>query len=42
MAFAHIDCFSGPGRICTGMHAAGNTSRSFYDERQLLFREGIR
>ena len=102
----HIDCFSGPGGICTGMHAAGfdtkvaieyiqscvdtysanhpevhvihsdiravtpddilpyipsegvdivtsgmpcetfstagNTSRSFYDDRQFLFREGIR
>lgn len=23
MAFTHIDCFSGPGGICTGMHAAG-------------------
>lgn len=106
MAFTHIDCFSGPGGICTGLHAAGfvtliaieyikscvdtysanhpnvhvihsdirevksedilpyipkegvdlvtsgmpcetfstagNTSRSFYDERQFLFREGIR
>lgn len=104
--FTHIDCFSGPGGICTGMHAAGfdtkvaieyiqscvdtysanhpevhvihsdirnvtaeqilpyipedgvdivtsgmpcetfstagNTSRSFYDDRQFLFREGIR
>ena len=103
---SHIDCFAGPGGICTGMHAAGfetkvaiecvkscvetysknhpevhvihsdiryvtaeqilpyipadgidivtsgmpcetfstagNTSRSFYDERQFLFREGIR
>ena len=102
----HIDCFAGPGGICTGMHAAGfetkvaieyikscvetysanhpevnvihsdirqvtaeqilpyipddgvdivtsgmpcetfstagNTSRSFYDDRQFLFREGIR
>lgn len=102
----HIDCFSGPGGICTGFHAAGiqtlaaieyikscvdtyranhpevhvihsdirdvtadqilpyipkdgvdlvssgmpcetfstagNRSRSFYDDRQLLFREGIR
>lgn len=102
----HIDCFSGPGGICTGFHAAGiqtlvaiefikscvdtysanhpevhvihsdirnvtpeqilpyipkdgvdivssgmpcetfstagNTSRSFYDDRQFLFREGIR
>lgn len=102
----HIDCFAGPGGICTGLHAAGfktlvaieyiksccdtysanhpdvhvihsdirevkkeqilpyipeegvdlvtsgmpcetfstagNTSRSFYDERQFLFREGIR
>lgn len=102
----HIDCFSGPGGICTGLHAAGfetkvaieyiescvdtykknhpevhvihsdirdvteeqvlpyipkqgvdlvtsgmpcetfstagNTSRSFYDDRQFLFREGIR
>lgn len=106
MAFTHIDCFSGPGGICTGMHAAGfetkvaieyikscvdtytanhpevhvihsdirnvteeqilpfipeegidivtsgmpcetfstagNKSRSFYDDRQFLFREGIR
>lgn len=106
MDFTHIDCFSGPGGICTGMHAAGfdtkvaieyirscvdtykanhpevhvihsdirkvtaeqilpyipaggvdlvtsgmpcetfstagNTSRSFYDDRQFLFREGIR
>lgn len=104
--FSHIDCFSGPGGICTGLHAAGfdtkiaieyiqsccdtysanhpevhiihsdirnvtpeqilpyiskdgvdlvtsgmpcetfstagNTSRSFYDDRQFLFREGIR
>lgn len=106
MSFTHIDCFSGPGGICTGVHAAGfetkvaieyiksccetykanhpevhvihsdirdvkkedilpyipkegvdlvtsgmpcetfstagNTSRSFYDDRQFLFREGIR
>lgn len=106
MNFTHIDCFSGPGGICTGFHAAGlktlvaieyikscvdtysanhpevhvihsdirnvtaeqilpfipkdgvdivssgmpcetfstagNTSRSFYDDRQFLFREGIR
>ncbi|WP_405720557.1 DNA cytosine methyltransferase [Anaerovibrio slackiae] len=106
MAFTHIDCFSGTGGICTGLHAAGfetkvaieyikscvdtysanhpevhviwsdirevkeeqilpfipaegvdlvtsgmpcetfstagNTSRSFYDDRQFLFREGIR
>lgn len=106
MNFTHIDCFSGPGGICTGMHAAGfhtkvaieyikscvdtysanhpevhvihsdirevteeqilpyiptggvdivtsgmpcetfstagNKSRSFYDDRQFLFREGIR
>lgn len=106
MAFTHIDCFSGPGGICTGLEAAGfktliaieyikscvdtykanhpnvhvlwsdirkvtledlkpylpkdgvdlvtsgmpcetfstagNTSRSFYDDRQFLFREGIR
>ena len=106
MEITHIDCFSGPGGICTGFHAAGihtlaaiesiqscvdtyranhpevhvihsdirdvgaerilpfipadgvdlvssgmpcetfstagNTSRSFYDDRQLLFREGIR
>lgn len=105
-AFTHIDCFSGPGGICTGLHAAGyktliaieyikscaetysanhpevrminsdirevtaeqilpyippdgvdlvtsgmpcetfstagNKSRSFYDDRQFLFREGIR
>ena len=104
--FSHIDCFAGPGGICTGMHAAGfetkvaieyikscvetysanhpevhmifsdirnvtaeqilpyvpeggidvvtsgmpcetfstagNKSRSFYDDRQVLFREGIR
>ena len=104
--FTHIDCFSGPGGICTGLHAAGfntkvaieyiqsccdtysanhpevhvihsdirdvtseqilphiptdgvdlvtsgmpcetfstagNTYRSFYDDRQFLFREGIR
>ena len=106
MPFTHVDCFSGPGGICTGFHAAGlntlvaiefiqscvdtysanhpevhviksdirdvkaediipyipeggvdivssgmpcetfstagNTSRSFYDDRQFLFREGIR
>lgn len=106
MSYTHIDCFSGPGGICTGLHAAGfdtkvaieyikscvdtysknhpdvhviwsdirkvgaddilpyipkdgvdlvtsgmpcetfstagNTSRSFYDDRQFLFREGIR
>ena len=106
MSLTHIDCFSGPGGICTGFHAAGfntlvaiefiqscvdtysanhpnvhvinsdirkvnkdslnpyipvdgvdivtsgmpcetfstagNTSRSFYDDRQYLFREGIR
>ncbi len=106
MGYTHIDCFSGPGGICTGFHAAGletkvaieyikscvdtysanhpevhvihsdirdvtaeqvlpyipkdgvdivssgmpcetfstagNTSRSFYDDRQFLFREGIR
>ena len=105
-AFTHIDCFAGPGGICTGLAAArfdtrvaieyiescvqtysanhpsvhvihsdirkvtekqikpyipkdgvdlvtsgmpcetfstaGNTSRSFYDDRQFLFREGIR
>lgn len=23
MPFTHIDCFSGPGGICTGLHAAG-------------------
>ena len=23
MALTHIDCFSGPGGICTGFHAAG-------------------
>lgn len=104
--WTHVDCFSGPGGICTGLHAAGfttlvaieyvqscvetytanhpevhvihsdirsvtaeqilphipkagvdlvtsgmpcetfstagNKSRSFYDERQFLFREGIR
>ena len=104
--FTHIDCFAGPGGICTGLTAAGfhtlvaieyiktccetysanhpdvhvihsdirnvtaeqilpyipengvdlvtsgmpcetfstagNTSRSFYDDRQFLFREGIR
>lgn len=106
MSVTHIDCFSGPGGICTGFRAAGietlvaiekikscvetysanhknvhviesdirnvtaekilpyipaegvdivtsgmpcetfstagNTSRSFYDDRQFLFREGIR
>ena len=106
MAFTHIDCFSGPGGFCTGLHAAGfdtrvaieyiktcvetysknhpnvhvihndirkvteedilpyipedgidlitsgmpcetfssagSTSRSFYDDRQVLFREAIR
>jgi DNA (cytosine-5)-methyltransferase 1 len=106
MGLTHIDCFSGPGGICSGLHAAGfdtkvaieyikscvetysknhpevhvihsdirevtaeqilpyipgggvdlvtsgmpcetfstagNTSRSFYDDRQFLFREGIR
>lgn len=106
MPINHIDCFAGPGGICTGMHAAGintviaieyiksccdtysrnhpevhvihddirnvtendvlpyvpeggidlvtsgmpcetfstagNKSRSFYDDRQFLFREGIR
>lgn len=106
MGLTHIDCFCGPGGICTGLHAAGfetklaiehvqscvdtysknhpevrvihsdirnvqaedilpfipekgidlvtsgmpcetfstagNTSRSFYDDRQFLFREGIR
>ena len=106
MAYTHVDCFSGPGGFCTGLHAAGfdtkvaieyikscvdtysknhpnvhviwsdirkvtendilpyipkegidlvtsgmpcetfstagNTSRSFYDDRQFLFREGIR
>ena len=106
MGYTHIDCFAGPGGICTGLHAAGfetkvaiefikscvdtykanhpevhvihsdirnvtaeqilpyipkegvdlvtsgmpcetfstagNTSRSFYDDRQFLFREGIR
>lgn len=105
MTLTHIDCFSGPGGICTGFHAAGiktlvaieyikscvdtysanhpevhvihsdirevtaeqilpyipddgvdivssdmpcetfstagNTSRSFYDDRQFLFREAI-
>ena len=105
-SFTHVDCFAGPGGICTGLHAAsfdtkvaieyikscidtysanhpevhcihsdiravtadqilpfipnggvdlvtsgmpcetfstaGNTSRSFYDDRQFLFREGIR
>ena len=104
--YTHVDCFSGPGGICTGLHAAGfktlvaieyiksctetykanhpevhvicadirhvtteqilpyipeegvdlvtsgmpcetfstagNKSRSFYDARQYLFREGIR
>ena len=106
MGMTHIDCFSGPGGICTGLHAAGfdtkiaieyiqscvdtysanhpevhviqddirnvtaeqilpyipedgidlvtsgmpcetfstagNRSRSFYDDRQFLFREGLR
>ena len=105
-SLTHVDCFAGPGGICTGLHAAGfetkvaieyikscvdtyltnhpsvhvihsdirkvsnkqvvpyiprdgidlvtsgmpcetfstagNTSRSFYDDRQFLFREGIR
>ena len=27
MAFTHIDCFSGPGGICTGLHAAGFDTR---------------
>ncbi len=104
--YTHIDCFSGPGGICTGLHAAdydtkvaieyvgtccdtyrlnhpevhvihndirivsaddvlphipkkgidlvtsgmpcetfstaGNTSRSFYDDRQVLYRQGLR
>lgn len=104
--FTHVDCFAGPGGICTGLHAsgfetlvaieyiqsccetysanhpkvhvicsdirkvtneqilpyipedgvdlvtsgmpcetfstAGNSSRSFYDDRQVLYREGIR
>lgn len=106
MPYTHVDCFSGPGGICTGLQAAGfdtrvaiefiesccetykknhpdvhvihkditqvtpeeilpyipkegvdlvtsgmpcetfstagNTSRSFYDERQFLYRQGIR
>lgn len=106
LKYTHIDCFAGPGGICTGLHAsgfetlvaiehiqsccdtysanhpnvhvicsdirkvteeqilpyipkdgvdlvtsgmpcetfstAGNSSRSFYDDRQVLFREGIR
>lgn len=106
MEFTHVDCFAGPGGICTGLHAAGfrtlvaieaiksccetytanhpdvhmihkdictvtadeilpflpengvdlvtsgmpcetfstagNTSRSFYDDRQFLYRQGIR
>ena len=104
--YTHVDCFAGPGGICTGLHAsgmqtlvaieyiksccdtysanhpevhvinsdirevkpeqvlpfipkdgvdlvtsgmpcetfstAGNSSRSFYDDRQVLYREGIR
>ncbi len=104
--YTHVDCFSGPGGICTGLHAAGyktkvaieyvgtccetyrlnhpevhvihddirnvaadaviphipkkgidlvtsgmpcetfstagNTSRSFYDDRQVLYRQGLR
>ena len=24
--FTHIDCFAGPGGICTGLHAAGFTT----------------
>ncbi len=104
--FTHVDCFAGPGGLCTGLHAsglqtlvaiehiksccdtysanhpevhvicsdirkvmpeqilpyipndgvdlvtsgmpcetfstAGNSSRSFYDDRQILYREGIR
>ena len=27
MALTHIDCFSGPGGICTGLHAAGFDTR---------------
>lgn len=27
MPFTHIDCFAGPGGICTGMHAAGFETR---------------
>lgn len=27
MALTHIDCFSGPGGICTGLHAAGFETR---------------
>lgn len=23
MPLTHIDCFAGPGGICTGLHAAG-------------------
>lgn len=23
MSFTHIDCFCGPGGLCTGLHAAG-------------------
>lgn len=106
MPYTHVDCFAGPGGICTGLHAAGfktlvaiefiqsccdtykrnhpdvhvihkdicdvksdeilpfipdngvdlvtsgmpcetfstagNTSRSFYDDRQFLYRQGIR
>jgi len=30
------------GMPCETFSTAGNTSRSFYDDRQLLFREGIR
>lgn len=30
------------GMPCETFSTAGNTSRSFYDDRQFLFREGIR
>ena len=23
MPYTHVDCFSGPGGFCTGLHAAG-------------------
>lgn len=23
MSYTHVDCFSGPGGFCTGLHAAG-------------------
>ena len=28
---SHIDCFAGPGGICTGLHAAG--FKTYVDDR---------